>query len=126
MRNSTRLMFPLVLILVLTVSVPAAALGIDIDDPNVFGPGEAWEVPAAIAPGASGPWDTRLQQRLVDAGFRPGANDGSLVKPPWGRSTLSRRSTIWNRTESSSKNTGSSSMESSSSRSRPVPPIELR
>ncbi len=80
MRKSTRLMFPTVLTLVLTTGmlVPAAAMGIDIDDPNVFGPGEAWEVPAAITPGASGPWVERLQQRLVEAGFRPGANDGSF------------------------------------------------
>jgi len=57
-------------------SVPASAYDIDLDDPNLFGPGEGWEVPAAIEPGDTGPWIERLQQRLKKAGFRPGSPDG--------------------------------------------------
>ena len=56
--------------------VPAAALEVDIDDPNVFGPGEAWDLPAAISPGDGGPWVERLQEQLAEAGFRPGDHDG--------------------------------------------------
>lgn len=56
--------------------VPAAALEIDIDDPDVFGPGEAWDVPVAISPGDGGPWVERLQEQLEKAGFRPGNHDG--------------------------------------------------
>ncbi|MDH3398096.1 MAG: L,D-transpeptidase family protein [Acidimicrobiia bacterium] len=56
--------------------VPVAAFEVDIDDPNVFGPGEAWEVPSAISSGDSGPWVERLQERLAEAGFRPGEPNG--------------------------------------------------
>jgi peptidoglycan hydrolase-like protein with peptidoglycan-binding domain len=64
--------------------VPVAAYEVDIDDPNLFGPGEAWEVPATIARGDSGPWVERLQERLVEAGFRPGAPDGRFSKATLG------------------------------------------
>jgi len=63
-------------VLVLGVLVPVAAFEVDADDPNLFGPGEAWEVPAALSPGDSGPWVERLQVELSEAGFRPGVNDG--------------------------------------------------
>jgi N-acetylmuramoyl-L-alanine amidase len=56
-------------------ALPAAG-AIDIDDPNLFGPGEGWPTPAHIDPGDSGPWVVRLQQGLADAGFRPGRIDG--------------------------------------------------
>jgi peptidoglycan hydrolase-like protein with peptidoglycan-binding domain len=58
--------------------IPVAAYELDIDDPNLFGPGEGWDVPAAIAPGDSGPWVERLQEHLAEAGFRPGSPDGRL------------------------------------------------
>ena len=64
--------------------MPAAAYEVDIDDPNLFGPGEAWELPATIAPGSSGPWVARLQERLAEAGFRPGAPDGIFGKATLG------------------------------------------
>jgi peptidoglycan hydrolase-like protein with peptidoglycan-binding domain len=79
MRKSMRLLVPpavLSAVLTMSVLVPAAAWEAGIDDPNLFGPGEAWEVPAAISPGDNGPWVERLQQRLAGAGFRPGADDG--------------------------------------------------
>lgn len=59
-----------------TVFPPAAALAIDIDDPDLFGPGESWPVPATIEPGDSGPWVALLQQRLSESGFRPGGANG--------------------------------------------------
>lgn len=58
----------------LTLAVPAAA--IDLDDPNLFGPGEGWPTPIEIEYGDSGPWVIRMQQGLADAGFRPGPIDG--------------------------------------------------
>lgn len=67
-----------VLSLLLGSLVPVAAYEVDIDDPNLFGPGEAWTLPAALAPGDSGPWVERLQERLSVAGFRPGTLDGGF------------------------------------------------
>lgn len=63
-------------------AVPAAA-SIDLDDPNLFGPGEGWPTPAEMQAGDSGPWTIRLQEALTDAGFRPGDSDGVF-----GKSTL--------------------------------------
>lgn len=79
MRKTIDRMVPLaVLAVIFTVSslVPAVALEVDIDDPDLFGPGEGWERPAAIDPGDSGPWVKRLQEKLEEAGFRPGDHDG--------------------------------------------------
>ena len=70
--------------LLLSSLVSVAAHEIDIDDPNLFGPGEAWGLPAAIAPGDSGPWVDRLQGRLDEAGFRPGPADGIFGKATLG------------------------------------------
>lgn len=56
-------------------ALPASA-NVDIDDPNVFGVGESWPVPADLGIGDAGPWIVRLQERLVEAGFRPGPTDG--------------------------------------------------
>ena len=69
--------------MVTAVPTPATAYDIDLDDPDFFGPGEAWTVPAVIEPGDSGPWVERLQERLADKGFRPGTPDGR-----YGQSTL--------------------------------------
>lgn len=63
-------------LLVLSSVPPVAALEIDIDDPNIFGPGEPWDVPIAVAVGDSGPWVKRLQEDLREDGFRPGVADG--------------------------------------------------
>lgn len=68
----------------LAMALPSPAFAtIDLDDPNLFGPGEGWDRPADLAPGDSGPWVIRLQQRLAAAGFRPGRFDGV-----YGKSTL--------------------------------------
>ena len=63
-------------LLVLGVLTPVAAVDIDLDNPDLFGRGEPWEVPSAISPGDSGPWVERLQEDLQEAGFRPGVADG--------------------------------------------------
>ena len=63
-------------------SLPAQAA--DIDDADLFGPGESWSLPAAIEPGDSGPWVVVLQQRLFESGFRPGVANGQ-----YGAGTLS-------------------------------------
>ncbi len=72
----------------LVLAVAAGALpgfaGIDLDDPDLFGPGEAWELPAAIEPGESGPWVALLERRLASAGFRPGSPDGVFDKATLG------------------------------------------
>jgi peptidoglycan hydrolase-like protein with peptidoglycan-binding domain len=64
-------------LLVAGAVAPLAAYEVDIDDPNLFGPGEAWEVPLEITPGAGGPWVEKLQERLAESGFRPGPPDGT-------------------------------------------------
>ena len=77
MRNTITRVVPLAVLtvfLVVVSSAPAAA--IDIDDPSIFGPDEAWDVPVAFSPGDSGPWIERLEQDLQEAGFRPGIPDG--------------------------------------------------
>jgi N-acetylmuramoyl-L-alanine amidase len=71
----------LVLIAVMSTAfasvLPAAgALGFDLDNPNLFGPGERWERPSNLEQGDSGPWVIRLQQGLTAAGFRPGDVNG--------------------------------------------------
>jgi len=81
MRTTIRRMVSLASIpmfLVLGAIAPVAAYEVDIDDPNLFGPGEAWDVPLSMAPGASGPWVERLQERLAQAGFRPGVRNGQF------------------------------------------------
>lgn len=66
-------------------SIPTgAAAGIDLDDPNLFGPGEGWDRPASLQRGDAGPWVMRLQGRLVAAGFRPGSVDGVFGKATLG------------------------------------------
>lgn len=73
--------------LVAALVVVAAPVGavetLDLDDPDLFGPGEGWARPLDLAPGDAGPWVMRLQERLADAGFRPGPVDGVF-----GRGTL--------------------------------------
>lgn len=71
-------------LLMLGSMAPVTALEIDIDDPNIFGPGEPWEVPGAIALGDSGPWVERLQEDLQQAGFRPGVADGRFDRATLG------------------------------------------
>jgi N-acetylmuramoyl-L-alanine amidase len=61
-----------------------AGAGIDLDDPNLFGPGEGWERPADLAPGDAGPWVMRLQNHLERAGYRPGRIDGVFGKATLG------------------------------------------
>lgn len=60
----------------LVLAAPSVAGAINLDDPNLFGPGEGWPTPSTIEYGDSGPWVLRLQQELTDAGFRPGRVDG--------------------------------------------------
>jgi peptidoglycan hydrolase-like protein with peptidoglycan-binding domain len=60
----------------LTALPSTAGAAIDLDDPNLFGPGEAWDRPADLERGDAGPWVMRLQRRLAAAGFRPGRIDG--------------------------------------------------
>jgi peptidoglycan hydrolase-like protein with peptidoglycan-binding domain len=74
-----------VLALMVVLSAPAtAAAGIDLDDPNLFGPGEGWDRPVTLQRGQSGPWVVRLQEQLADAGLRPGAPDGVFGKATLG------------------------------------------
>ncbi len=63
---------------------PVRAYEIDVDDPNLFGPGEAWDLPNEIALGDHGPWVKKLQERLYEAGFRPGATDGTFNRTTLG------------------------------------------
>jgi hypothetical protein len=60
-------------------ALPAAAWGIDIDDPNLFGPGEGWPTPTLLERGDTGPWVERLQVALIESGFRPGDADGRFA-----------------------------------------------
>lgn len=70
---------------VLLVAFPGvASAGIDLDDPNLFGPGEGWDRPTDLAPGDAGPWVMRLQERLERAGYRPGPIDGVFGKATLG------------------------------------------
>jgi N-acetylmuramoyl-L-alanine amidase len=64
------------LVAVMVLAVPGTGLAIDLDNPDLFGPGEGWGRPDSLEPGDSGPWVIRLQTRLADAGFRPGEIDG--------------------------------------------------
>ncbi len=70
--------------LLMGFSTSGAVYEVDIDDPNLFGPGEAWEIPPKIEPGDGGPWVRRLQERLAEAGFRPGPFDGRFGKETLG------------------------------------------
>ncbi|MEX2280068.1 MAG: L,D-transpeptidase family protein [Acidimicrobiia bacterium] len=72
------------MVLVALVLPATAGASIDIDDPNLFGPGEGWERPAELERGDSGPWVMRLQQRLEAAGYRPGPIDGAFDKATLG------------------------------------------
>ena len=68
-----------VLVSAVALTVASAVPGlaeIDLDDPDLFGPGEGWARPIAVGPGDSGPWVARLQRELETAGFRPGRADG--------------------------------------------------
>jgi N-acetylmuramoyl-L-alanine amidase len=63
----------------LITSVPVAAVAdIDLDDPNLLGPGEGWARPLELSRGDSGPWVMRMQERLLSVGFRPGPLDGAF------------------------------------------------
>ena len=76
-KNSMRRRLTTVLMTVAATLVAAAPVAaVDLDDPNLFGPGEGWPTPVEISYGDSGPWVIRLQERLADAGFRPGPVDG--------------------------------------------------
>lgn len=78
MRNTIRRMVLVTIAAALLTAgslVPLAAYEIDIDDPNLFGLGEGWDIPPTISPGDSGPWVERLQEFLAAAGFRPGVRD---------------------------------------------------
>lgn len=66
--------------LLVALASPATATAIDLDDPNLFGPGEGWDRPSDLEPGDAGPWVMRLQTRLEEAGFRPGPIDGVFGK----------------------------------------------
>lgn len=74
-----------VLIATITMALPSPAFAaIDLDDPDLFGPGEGWDRPSDIEPGEAGPWVIRLQEGLADAGFRPGPIDGVYGKATLG------------------------------------------
>lgn len=62
----------------LAVLPASGAMGIDLDNPNLFGRGEQWERPSTVQRGDSGPWVARLQRGLTAAGFRPGKVDGGF------------------------------------------------
>ena len=65
----------------LMVLLPSPVLaGIDLDDPDLFGPGEGWDRPSELEPGDNGPWVARLQERLAAVGYRPGPIDGVYGK----------------------------------------------
>ena len=54
----------------------SAGVAVDLDDPDLFGPGEGWQRPDELERGDAGPWVIRLQERLAAAGYRPGPIDG--------------------------------------------------
>jgi len=64
--------------------VPVGATEAEIDDPNFFRSGGSWEPPSTITQGDSGWWVARLQGRLAEAGFRPGAPDGRFAQATLG------------------------------------------
>ena len=82
-RNSLAVL-PVTILLISSSLTPLAAHEIDLDDPNIFGPGESWERPTKLIPWSSGPWVRRLQEELAEAGFRPGATDGIFGKETLG------------------------------------------
>ena len=82
LRRTSQVM--ITLFLVMGALQPIAAYEIDVDDPTLFGPGDAWQVPAAVTVGNNGPWVRRLQEQLADAGFRPGVPDGRFSQATLG------------------------------------------
>ncbi len=72
----SRILLSAVMATALAVVPASGAMAIDLDNPNLFGPGEQWERPTILQRGDSGPWVARLQQKLTGAGFRPGTVDG--------------------------------------------------
>ncbi|MEX1005392.1 MAG: L,D-transpeptidase family protein [Acidimicrobiia bacterium] len=81
----TRALTTAVTVVVLLAGLPGVAgAAIDLDDPDLFGPGEGWDRPSDLAPGDAGPWVIRLQERLTDAGYRPGPIDGVFGKATLG------------------------------------------
>lgn len=71
-------------LLVIATAAPLAALEIDVEDQELSGPREIWDMPAEILPGDSGSWVMKLQERLTEAGFRPGEVDGVFGKATLG------------------------------------------
>jgi N-acetylmuramoyl-L-alanine amidase len=73
---SRRLAITAGLLALLLVAGAIPALAVSFDDPNVFGRGEGWAPPPIIGPGSSSYAITKLQERLMESGFRPGPIDG--------------------------------------------------
>ena len=69
------------LLMLLVIAIPAAA--IDVHDPSIFGPGEAWERTPLHA-GSTGPWVRELQLSLNRAGFRVAETDGVFASQTLG------------------------------------------
>ena len=84
MRHTRARTIAITTVVVLATFPGAANASIDLDDPNLFGPGEGWERPSELARGDSGPWVIRLQRRLEGAGYRPGPIDGEFGKATLG------------------------------------------
>lgn len=72
------------MVLIALVLPATAGAAVDLDDPNLFGPGEGWGRPLDLERGDAGPWVMRLQERLEAAGYRPGPIDGVFGKATLG------------------------------------------
>lgn len=83
-RRSRWATFTIALMLGVAAGALPGVAGIDLDDPDFFGPGEGWELPSAIEAGDSGPWVVLLERELASAGFRPGSPDGVFDKATLG------------------------------------------
>lgn len=81
MRSTVRWLLPAAAAMaVFVLAGPVAASELAVDDPQ----GEDWYLPSAVEPGDAGPWVALLQERLADAGFRPGRVDGEFGKATLG------------------------------------------
>ena len=70
--------------LMIATATPLAAREVEDTDEEPSGPREIWEMPDEILPGDSGSWVIKLQERLTEAGFRPGEADGVFGKATLG------------------------------------------
>ncbi len=59
-------------------TTPAVAIDAYTDEPTSYLPGQSDYVPDELQRGDAGPWVEHLQNRLAEAGYRPGTPDGNF------------------------------------------------